>query len=80
MSGQIGVFLEIICPFYALILTVGCSPELVALTEKLLFPDECSVGEGQHGIDTDTFTGSHGVDFTVTTHLGREIFTIHQSF
>jgi len=58
----------------------GCSPELVALTEKLLFPDECSVGEGQHGVDTDTFTRSHGVDFTVTTHLGRKIFTIHQSF
>ena len=50
---------------------------LVALTEKLLLPNECGVGQSQDGVDTDTFTRSHGVQFA-TTHFGANKFTIHQ--
>jgi len=46
--------------FYALIV-MGRTPRLVALTEKLLFPDERSVGQSQYGVDADTDTRSHGV-------------------
>jgi len=47
-------FLQAICPFaFTHSSSRYGSLGLVALTEKLLFPDERGVGEGQHGVDAD---------------------------